>query len=117
MNTVSNTASNLNRGDHIEVDWLDIYADPTGDPRLAKLARQNEAGRFWELREDSGVRVLVTSTSKDEGSLQEGYTIYPICVVTKITLVKRARKSRKNAVKQVQSKVPVVPEAKGPAEG
>lgn len=108
------TESKFKRGDHIEIDWLDIYADPTGDPRVAKLSRQNEAGRFWEIREDEGIPVLVTSTSKDEDSKQEGYTIYPLCTVLKITLVKRARK---RAVKKVSKPVPGVRETEGAKEG
>jgi hypothetical protein len=78
------------RGDLVRVDWLDIREDPSGDPETAELARRTTFGLFWARRTDSGVRVLVTTTTVDEDhDLQSGYCIYPMSCVVKIRMVRR----------------------------
>ena len=78
------------RGDLVEICWLDINEDPSGDPDDAKLARRTTFGLFWELRSENGVRVLVTTTTVDEDDdLQSGYCIYPLACIRKIRVIRR----------------------------
>ena len=86
------------RGDLIQVDWVDIVEDPVGDPADAELRRRTSYGLFWDRRDDAGVSVLVTTTTMDpDDSSQQGYCIYPSACVTRIKIIKRKRRaSRKN---------------------
>lgn len=113
MSITLTTESSFKRGDLLEIDWLDYVEDPTGDPRTAKLERRTSFGMFWEVRYDGDVQVLVTTTTKDEGSGQEGYCIYPLGLC-KITIIKRARK---RAVKQVPKVLPAMRETDSTKEG
>ena len=84
------------RGDLVEVTWVDIYEDATGNPDTAKLARRITYGLFWEERLDGDVPVLVTTTTLDkDGPAQQGYCIYPRACVVSLKVIKRARR-RKN---------------------
>ena len=86
-------SARVRRGDLIEVAWVDIVMDPVGNPEEAKLARRKTPGRFWEQREDDGIRVLVTTATTDEdGHDQAGYYIYPQSCVVGIRLIERAAK-------------------------
>ena len=83
------------RGDLVEVTWVDINEEPVGDPDAAKLARRTSYGLFWCERQDTGLPVLVTTTTRDDGPAhQSGYCIYPTACVVKLTVVKRARKRK-----------------------
>jgi hypothetical protein len=85
------------RGDVIRVSWCDIQEDSTGDPDLAHLARRVSYGVFWARRKDQGVDVLVTTTTLDaDGSQQQGSCCYPLACVLSMTVVKRARRSRRH---------------------
>lgn len=88
--------SDPERGDLVQVDWVDIYEDPAGDPDDAELMRRTSFGMFWDRRDDNGVPVLVTTTTLDpNGSAQQGYCVYPTACVVAIKVVKRKRRQRK----------------------
>lgn len=85
------------RGDLIEVHWVDISDDATGNPEAAKLSYRTSYGLFWDQRIelDAGMEVLVTTTTLDpDGPEQQGYCIYPAACVRKITIVRRARRRK-----------------------
>lgn len=88
------------RGDLVEISWLDICEDVVGDPDEAKLSRRTSYALFWERRKDEhGVEVLVTTTTMDDDlSGQNGYCIYPALCVTRMKVIKRARKPRAKRV-------------------
>ena len=78
------------RGDVVCISWVDIHEDPVGNPEAAKLARRKSVGLFWEEREDDGVPVIVTTTTKDtDGHVQSGYCVYPVGCVTLIRVLRR----------------------------
>ncbi len=81
------------RGDLLQLDWVDIFEDPTGDPNKAALKRRTSFALFWERREDpSGLDVIVTTTTIDEDLYaQQGYCIYPEACVIALKVIKRAR--------------------------
>jgi hypothetical protein len=86
------------RGDLIEVHWVDIYEDATGDPDLACLSRRASFGVYWQERDDSGIPVLVTTTTTDkDGSQQQGFCCYPKACVLDVKVVRRARGRRRES--------------------
>jgi hypothetical protein len=87
------------RGDLVQVSWVDIYEDPTGDPDSAKLKGPRVSyGLYWGTREDRGIPCVVTTTTLDNGDQsQQGFCIYPTAVVLSLKVVKRTRKRKKNA--------------------
>jgi hypothetical protein len=82
------------RGDLIQLDWVDIYEDPTGDPGKAVLKRRTSYAIFWDRRQDpSGLEVIVTTTTLDDDvTAQQGYCIYPAACVMALKVIKRSRK-------------------------
>lgn len=84
----------LQRGDLISIDWVDIYENSVGDPNTASLARRTSYGLFWELKDDKGIPTLVTTTTVDEESSQSGYCIYPLGCVAEVRVEKRKRRKR-----------------------
>jgi hypothetical protein len=98
--------SDPERGDLIQVDWVDIFEDPAGDPHSAELLRRTSFGLFWDRRDDDGIPVLVTTTTLDpHDSGQQGYCIYPSACVTRIKVIKRKRRQpRKSSADNGASK-------------
>ena len=86
----------MGKGDLLQIDWVDIFENSVGDPRTAKLARRTSFGLLWEVGDDEGVPVIVTTTTIDKDPGQEGFCIYPLSCVTSVEVVKKARgKGRK----------------------
>jgi len=87
----------LQRGDYVEIHWIDIQESPAGDPAEAYLAQRKSLGVFWEYKDESGVPVLVTTTTVDaDGETgQTGWCIYPTACVQSIRTIRRARKPKK----------------------
>ena len=89
------------RGDLVEVSWVDIFEDPTGDPDEAELSRRTSIGYYWSKREDRGVEIVVTTTTQDEGGPgQQGYCVYPSGCITQLKIIKRARRVRTKKAKE-----------------
>jgi hypothetical protein len=82
------------RGDIVQIDWVDIYEDPIGDPEKATLKRRKSYAVFWDRRQDvSGTEVIVTTTTIDEDvPAQQGFCIYPAACVLGMRVIKRARR-------------------------
>lgn len=82
------------QGDLIQVEWVDISEDSTGDPSDAELSRRTSFGIFWGERDSFGLPCVVTTTTLDSDNMQgqQGYCIYPKACILKITVVKRTRK-------------------------
>lgn len=100
------------RGDLIEVSWVDIVEACVDNPDDAALARRLTVGYFWAHKDDRGVPVLVTTATKDtDGHEQSGYCVYPRACVTAVRVIKRARRARKKAAPAVPAPpaVPPVP--------
>ncbi len=82
------------RGDLVQIDWVDIYEDPTGDPDKASLKRRTSYALFWDRKVDegSGVEVVVTTTTfDDDAPTQQGYCIYPAACIVELKVIKRVR--------------------------
>ena len=83
------------RGDVVEIVWVDISEDSTGDPEAAELAKRTSFGLFWGEKDDKGIPTLITTTTIDhDTSGQNGYCIYPRACVTSLKVIKRARKKK-----------------------
>ncbi len=83
------------RGDLVQIDWVDIYEDPTGDPNKAALKRRTSYALFWDRRVDeTGLEVVVTTTTiDDDAPTQQGYCIYPAACVVNLKVIKRAHRA------------------------
>jgi hypothetical protein len=93
---VTRAAEPPGRGDLVEVRWVDILEDGSGNPETARLARRTSFGLFWDRRQDAGIDVVVTTTTLDaDGPQQAGYCIYPAACVVSMKVVRRARKPRR----------------------
>jgi hypothetical protein len=84
------------RGDLVQLDWVDIYEDPVGDPDKATLKRRTSYALFWERRADAtGIDVIITTTTIDEDApSQQGYCIYPAACVVELKVIKRVSHPR-----------------------
>jgi hypothetical protein len=84
------------RGDLVQIDWVDIYEDPIGDPEKAALKRRTSYAVFWDRHQDaSGLEAIVTTTTVDEDvPAQQGFCIYPAACVVGLRVIKRARRAR-----------------------
>lgn len=86
----------MERGDLIEIKWLDIAEDPVGNPDRAKLPRRSSYALFWEERLDGDIPVLVTTNTLDSDTPdQQGYCIYPRSVVVGIEVIRRKGKRKR----------------------
>jgi hypothetical protein len=84
------------RGDLVQIDWVDIYEDPIGDPDKAVLKRRTSYAVFWDRHADAcGLDAIVTTTTVDEDvAAQQGFCIYPAACVIGLRVIKRARRAR-----------------------
>lgn len=88
----------LRRGDLIEVQWLDIFEDPVGNPDAGEVATRLSIGYFWGVRQSAGIDAFITTTTidvVDEGT--NGYCCYPLAVIADVKLIKRGRGKRYKA--------------------
>jgi hypothetical protein len=82
----------LARGDLIKVTWLDATEDSVGNPDLLKCIERVSYGLFWAQEQRGGHEVLVTTTTIDpDGPHQSGGCAYPIGMILKTEVVKRAK--------------------------
>lgn len=83
----------LRKGDLIEVQWLDIYEDLTGDPDKGDVYQRVSIGYFWSIRAGQhGVSVFVTTTTMDgDENGQNGYCAYPASCVAKVKMIRRGK--------------------------
>lgn len=91
------------RGDVIEVRWVDIHEDATGDPDKADLAYRTSYGLFWVKKSIKGIPCTVTTTTldgADQGG-QNGWCIYPDACIQSIKIVRRVRQK-----KEIKSEAP-----------
>lgn len=93
----------LERGDLLQVEWVDIYEDPAGDPERAELSRRHSIGYYWGRKTSNTVPVLVTTTTVDldDDTTNSGYCIYPESVVVGVKVIKRKRRKRAKAKAEV----------------
>ena len=83
------------RGDFVEVRWVDTSEDPVGDPNKATLSHRVSYGIYWDQRTEGDLPVLVTTTTIDkDGPDQQGYCIYPMSNVTSLLVIKRKRRRK-----------------------
>ena len=83
------------KGDLVEVCWVDISEDPTGDPDKAELCKRVSYALYWNKRQSNGVECVVTTTTRDhEAEAQQGYCIYPAACVLSMKVIKRARRKK-----------------------
>jgi len=83
------------RGDLVEVQWVDIFEDSTGDPENAQLAPRLSVGYFWGRRESQGIDCIVTTTTMDDANDQNGWCCYPEPCVRRIKIIRKTPKPRK----------------------
>jgi len=96
--------ADLERGDLLQIEWLDITEDPVGNPDQPKLAHRHSIGFFWTVGEDAGVRTLVTTTTleSDDEVENSGYCVYPEGTVHRVKIIKRKRRRRKAVAPAVE---------------
>jgi len=94
----------LQRGDLLRVEWVDIAEDSAGNPATAQLARRTSYGLYWSVQDSFGVPCLVTTTTVDHDVQgQNGYTIYPMGCIRDVQVIKRARRPRARKPKKAAS--------------
>lgn len=91
------------RGDLLEIRWVDINEDPSGDPTKADLAHRTSFGLFWEKKMVNSIPCTVTTTTIDladqEG--QNGWCIYPDACILSMKIVRRVRTKKEKEVKKI----------------
>lgn len=93
------------RGDLIEVKWLDIIHDATGNPNEAELQQRVTYALYWGTKTSKGVEALVVTNTADEDIPdQQGYTVFPTASVVGVKVVKRKPKPRRKGAKDVEGK-------------
>lgn len=104
----------LEKGDLVEVHWVDITEDNVGDPADAEVSLRISIGYFLERKDSRGVPCIVTTTTLDSGiSLtQSGWCIYPEGNIKEINVIRRRKKNAKKT-----SNVPPVPLPTGEVRG
>lgn len=81
------------RGDLIEIRWVDILEDPTGDPDEAELCSRTSYALFWSKCQSKGIDCIVTTTTRDhEATQQQGFCIYPSACVVAMKIIKKSRR-------------------------
>lgn len=78
----------FNRGDAVEVAWVDICEDPTGDPDKAHLATRHDLGYFWSAKDEL---VVLTHTMDEDISGQQGWIAIPQSCVREVKILKKRR--------------------------
>ena len=80
------------RGDGVNVKWIDIHTDPTGDPNKPKLYLwRRQPGIFWGYEdievEGTIIPCLILTVAEGEAGdeTQNGYTCIPNYLVLKVT--------------------------------
>lgn len=103
------------KGDLIEVHWLDTAEDNVGDPADAEIALRISIGYFLQKKISHGVPCIVTTTTLDSGiSLNQcGWCIYPEGNILEAKLIKRKRRSRAKKTDSVPSVSGAVGEVRG----
>ena len=87
----------MDRGDLIQVDWLDVHEDVTADPNHPTLSKRRSFGIYWSETQVDGIPCLVTTTTTEMDAAdtsQSGFCCYPTQCVKSTKLIKKARKSR-----------------------
>ena len=89
----------MTRGDLLEITWVDITEDSTGDPNVAALSKRISFGFFWAEVDSLGIPSLITTMTRDEDvEEQAGWCIYPKCCILSIEVIKRKRQRKKKNV-------------------
>ena len=72
----------------LEVGWLDIVEDNTGDPRKSYVVLRHTLGRVWDVKRKDGVELLtLTFTQDPDGPDQSGWICIPACVVRDLKII------------------------------
>lgn len=91
------------RGDLIQVDWVDICEDVTGDPDKAAFSRRTSYGIFWGAISSHGVPGIATTTTLDDEDLKEnGYCAYPLGCILGITIIKKGPRNGRSRHKRLE---------------
>lgn len=100
------------RGDLVQVEWVDIYEDPTGDPDDAELAFRTSIGYFWKKGGSKyGPPVTVTTTTIDDdketvsGTSTSGFCVYPDSCIIRLKIIKRAHRAPRKKMEAQDEKV------------
>jgi len=87
--------TDLQRGDLIQVEWLDVVEDSIGNPANAKPAHRTSYALFWERKSVNGSEILVTTTTIDKDVPdQQGWCAYPLGMVLSVRVIKRGKRPR-----------------------
>jgi hypothetical protein len=75
----------------VEVGWLDIVEDNTGDPQKSHIVKRNTLGRIWGVKRYDGVYVLtLTFTQDPDGPEQAGWICIPCSVIRTVEVIRDA---------------------------
>lgn len=82
----------LKRDTIVEVGWLDICEDNTGDPRLSHVVLRKTLGRVWGVKRFEGTDVLTLTFTKDsDGPEQAGWICMPVSVSKEVRVVEETK--------------------------
>ena len=72
----------------VEVGWVDIMEDNTGDPRTSNVVLRHTLGRVWDVKRKDGVDLLtLTFTVDPDGPEQSGWICIPTSVVRDLKII------------------------------
>lgn len=85
----------LERGDRLEITWVDVVESPVGDTGEASLIERTTIGYFWEYKASFKVNCMVLTTTLDtDGSHQQGWLCLPQSLITSARRLPRPRKGK-----------------------
>lgn len=72
----------------VEVGWIDICEEPTGDPRNSYVVLRHTLGRVWDVKRKKGSELItLTFTMDPDGPDQSGWICIPACVVKDLKVI------------------------------
>lgn len=81
------------RGKRIEVLWIDICEDSTGNPDEAQCVHRCSTGYFWGRKtvDYAGIsteQIVTTTTLDPDGHQQQGWCCYPVGAILGIRVLR-----------------------------
>jgi hypothetical protein len=75
----------------VDVGWVDICEDSTGDPRSSYVVLRHTIGRVWGVkRKDKMDLLTLTFTSDPDGPDQSGWICIPTALIREYEVIRLA---------------------------
>lgn len=87
---MSRNLANPERGQLVDVTWIDIVEDPRGHPAKTKLAEFHHTYRWWGWREDKfgGKTVKFAALTSSKGVTEADESAYHAIVIPKHCIIR-----------------------------